>query len=211
MRNLAGFATAMVATFALVAIAPVVLAGVDKLKPAAGAKAADLKSYDRIVIEDLTDGVDKKLPKPDEDAKYHADVVAAGKIFADVLADKIDKSGTFKGTSRAPVEGKALLIGGRLTKYKVSNLAGRYIGFGAGSKIGAIIEVKDAQTGRLIGTIALKLGGVAIPGAINVVQTVGRFMDGGAMRVSDELLIAKGVKHREETGRQGRLREKYTH
>ena len=30
-----------------------------------------------------------------------------------------------------------------------------------------------------------------------------------SLRIADEILIAKGAKFREETGRQGRLREKY--
>ena len=194
----------------LLAFAPAALAGVGKFKPAAGEKKVELRSYGSLVIADLADAVDKQLPDEAENTKFHADVVAAGKQFADVLAEKIRRSEGFESVTRGPAAKEGLLMTGRMTKYKVSSVAGRYIGFGAGSKLGAILELRDAASGKLLGTIDVSLGSEAIPGAINAIQTVGRFMDGGAMRVADELLIAKRIKHREETGRQGRLREKYT-
>ena len=207
--RLAGRASLTVMACLLLALAPAAMAGVGKLKPASGFKKVDLRPYDSITIVDLTDGVEEQLPDEAENASYHREVVAAGAQFADVLSTKIGRSQGFRSVTRAPAATSGLVLAGRMTRYKVSNVAARYIGFGAGSKLGAVIELKDAASGKLLGTIDVDLGSEAIPGAINAIQTVGRFMDGGAIRVADELLIAKRIKHREETGRQGRLREKY--
>jgi len=208
-----------IASLLVLALAPCALAGVGKFKPAGNEKKPDLRDYQTIVITDFTDAVEGKMPDAAEEAQYRSDVQAAGKLFADILAEKVRRSEGFTAVTRAPTVPAApedllvagnLLVTGKLTRFKASNLAGRYIGFGAGSKLGALIEFRDAADSRLLGTVEVSLGSENIPGAINAIQTVERFMDGGAIRVSDELLIAKKLKHREETGRQGRLREKYT-
>ena len=215
MGNPGRVSRAVFAMMLALALAPAAIAGVGKFKPASGVEKPDLRNYQTIVITDFTDGVEKKVPDPAEAEKFHASVVSAGKLFADILAEKVRRSEGFTSVSRVPTAPADLLVAGnllvtgKLTRFDASNVAMRYVGFGQGSKLDAVIELREATDGRLLGTIDVSLGSESIPGAINAIQTVERFMDGGSIRIADELLIAKRIKHREETGRQGRLREKY--
>ncbi len=186
------------------------LADTSKLQATDKDAAKALKTYDSIVILDIGDGVAKKLDDAAENDAYHAEVVNAGKQFADALANKLRGSSKgFAAISREKVDGKALLVDGSITDLKTSNMVGRYIGLGAGAALVATLNVKDAESGKALGTIEIDLSSSPIPGAGNVIQTVDRFIDGAAARSRDELLIAKGALAREQTGRSGRAREAY--
>jgi hypothetical protein len=173
-------------------------------------KAVDLRGYERIQVLPFADATKPKFDKPEDEAEFRAKVQEASVRFAQMVADRLVATNSFEQSSSAPVEGKGLVVGGEILVYKESNLAGRYIGLGFGSaEFDAKVQVKDAETGKVLGTMTIEFSSSAIPGAVNVVQTTGVLMDSAAQKVRDELLIAKRVKHREETGRSGREREKY--
>jgi hypothetical protein len=197
------------ALFALL-ISAAAQAGISKLKPSKGFKPVNLRDYTVVVIEDFGDGVEKPMKTPEDTAARREAVLEAGKKLADALAAKLTESKAFAEIARETRPGKVLVIGGKITDFRAANLAGRYIGLGAGSRFDALVEVRDAESGTVLGAVKVDLGGSAIPGVTNLIQTVDRFIDGTVVRVSDEILIAKGAKFREQTGRAGRLREKYT-
>ncbi len=187
-------------------------AAVGRLKGAKAFRKVDLHAYTQVVVVDLADAVEKRPEDAEDQAEYTGAIAAAAKSWADNLAERFRASNKFESVERAAHDGEhVLVVGGRITGYRQSNAAGRYIGLGAGSRFEGVIELKDGASGKLLGTIAFDFTSDAIPGVANVVQTVARFIDGTAQRTHDEVLIAKGALFREETGRSGRLREKYNH
>lgn len=194
---------------ALLALPLAAAAGTSKFDPARGFKARDLKGYTRVAVEPLADGVKGSAKDPDEEKQRRERIAEAGAVFAAELAQRLAESGKFEAVGKAPVEGATLLIGGRIVKFERGNAVARYSGVFGRSRFGARVELKDANTGRLLGHVDVEIASSVIPGAVNVIQSVSQFMEGGAIRVRDEILIARGDLKREQTGRSGRLREKY--
>lgn len=192
----------------LLSVATAATSAVGKFDPA-GRDRTPLKAYPVLVVRALVDAVEKR-PEGDKAAGFAEDVKAGGAEFASRLVDKLNEDAALKRTvSREPPEGEYAVVEGRIVDFHDGNLAQRYIGLGGRDRFGAEIEVRDGRTGELLGTISIELKGSPIPGASNLIQTTGTFITGAAARVRDELLIAAGDKRRENTGRQGRLREKY--
>ena len=207
MSPILRFATALVA---VVALSPYgAQASVSKYDAARGSSARDLRAHERVAVEPLVDAVE--IPKKDrgDEAELRAIVAEAGRAFADHLVKRLGESGAFDSVARAPSEEATLVIGGRITKYVRGNAVARYSGVFGRSRFAATVELRDAKTGKLLGDLDVEVASSVIPGAVNVIQSVGQFMEGSAIRVRDEILIARGDRRREETGRQGRLREKY--
>jgi hypothetical protein len=184
------------------------IAAVGKFDPE-GSDRTPLKAYPVLVVRDLADAVEKR-PEGDEAAAFADEVKAGGAEFAAKLAEKLAADPALKRqVVREAPAGPHAVVEGRIVDFHDGNLAQRYIGLGGRDRFGAVVEVKDGTTGELLGTVEIDLKGSVIPGAGNLIQTTGNFIDGAAARVRDELLIAAGDKRREDTGRQGRLREKY--
>ena len=194
---------------ALLALPLSAAAGTEKFDPARGFKARDLKGYTRVAVEPLVDGVKGKYKDAEEEKVRRQRIANAGVLFAAELAHRLEESGKFEAVGKAPVEGATLLIGGTITKFERGNAVARYSGVFGRARFGARVELKDAATGKLLGHVDFEIASSMIPGAVNVIQSVSQFMEGGAIRVRDEILIARGDLKREETGRSGRLREKY--
>jgi hypothetical protein len=194
---------------ALFLAVPLAAQAVGKFDPERGTRAKDLRQYDRVAVEPLIDAVPFKNRDPAVEAKIRKTIADAGVAFADSLVRRLAETGKFEAVGRAPTEGATLLIGGQVVKYDPGNAIARYSGVFGRSRFGARIELKDAASGKLLGHIDVDVASSLIPGAVNVIQSVGQFMEGSAIRVRDEILIARGDLHREQTGRQGRLREKY--
>lgn len=175
-----------------------------------GKKQADLRGYDTIQVAEFIDATQPKFDRPEDERAYRAIVAEGTTRFAELLVEQLARTNAFKSVSRAAPQGKAAVVGGKITIYKESNVAARYIGLGiGGAEFDATVEVKDAESGTPLGTMTIAVGSSPVPGATNVVQTVGFLMDSGAQGFTEETLIAKHAKHREETGRSGRSRERY--
>jgi hypothetical protein len=185
-------------------------ADVSKLR---GRKPVDLRPFSVIVVEDFADGVKKKLKNEEANARYHEEVVVAGRKIADEVARRLRESKAFGRVERAGAgegdEVGSAILSGRVTEFRDANLAGRYIGIGTGAKVRIEASVRDQKEERAMGTMKGVYATSWIPGVANLIQSADRFIDGLSMRIADEVLFAKGAKRREETGRQGRLREKY--
>lgn len=172
-------------------------------------KQADLRGYETVQVGAFADATQPKFDKPEDEKEFRTLVAEAAQRFSEMVAEKLAATKSF-ATTREPASGKALVVDGKIVVYKESNIAGRYIGLGIGSaEFDVQIEVKDAESGKVLGTQTIEYSSSAIPGAVNALQTVGVLMDSAAQTFRDEMLIAKRVKHREETGRSGRARDKY--
>ena len=199
-----------IALVLLLAMPGGVSAGVDQFEPTRGFKARALAQYQRVAVEPLVDAVEDKLKDDDKEAERRKVITAAGQAFADHLVKRLLESGKFQSVARAPAPGATLLIGGRITRYVPGNAVVRYSGVFGRSKFRARVELKDAATGKVLGGIDVDVASSMIPGAVNMIQSIGQFMEGTAIRTRDEILIARGDLKREQTGRQGRAREKYS-
>ncbi|MFN7550615.1 MAG: hypothetical protein ACK59M_11845 [Pseudomonadota bacterium] len=198
----------IVTFFVVLAVADAAAAAVGKFDPA-GRDRTPLDAYPVLVVRDLADAVEKRA-EGDRAAAFADDVKAGGARFAAKLAEKLTADPALqRQVVRDAPAGAHAVVEGRIVDFHDGNLAQRYIGLGGRDRFGAVVEVKDGATGELLGTIEIDLKGSLIPGAGNLIQSTGNFIEGAAARVRDELLIAAGDKRRENTGRQGRLREKY--
>lgn len=195
----------------LLALPLAAAAGVDRFDAARGASAKELRTHVRVAVEPLVDAVPARRTKDAADeARLRETIAAAGVAFADALVKRLEETGKFESVARAPAQGATLLIGGRIVKFDAGNAVARYSGVFGRSKFGARVEFREAASGRLIGHVDVDVASSMIPGAVNLIQSVGQFMEGSAIRVRDEILIARGDVKREQTGRQGRAREKYS-
>jgi hypothetical protein len=195
---------------ALLAFPALAWAGISKFDPAKGVSREELRSYKVAYVEDFKDAVEGKLEDAEAEARHRETIKEIQVKFADKIAERLTQKGRFDTVTRQPVEGRAVIIGGRIINVKVSNAAARYTGVFGRSHLEAVIEARDAETGKPLGEIEVDLKSSPIPGGTNVIMTVSGFVDGAATRATEEILIANGQLRREQTGRQGRLREKYT-
>lgn len=194
------------ALFAFAAALPA-SADVTKLKPARGVKY-DYKAVEHVTIAVFTDATRKKPKDPADQEKHAAAVKAAAEQLAQHMIERLKAADVFDQVGAGDAASDGIVVTGRITDYRNSNLGMRYVGLGAGARFGAEMEVRDAH-GRLLGTAKGIYAGSFIPGAINFAMTSNRFIGGIGSRFADEILIAKGAMFREETGRSGRLREQY--
>lgn len=201
------------AALAAVLFAAAASADVSKLKGRSWREPPDFRKYDVVWVEDFTDDVDKKLKEEAENTKYHDGVTKVGKKLADRVAERLVESKAFARIERVakhePGAGDGLVVGGKITEYRDANIAGLYLGIGTGSRVRCEAWAHDANSDKILGSLKGVFATSFIPGVANLVQTANRFVEGLSLRISDEILIAKGAKHREETGHAGRLREKY--
>lgn len=206
------FSLAMVALAALL-FAAATAADVSKLKGKSWREPPNFRKYDVVWVEDFTDDVKKQLKDEAGNVEYHGGVVKVGKKLADRIAERLVESKAFARVERveshAKGAGDGLVIGGKITEYRDANIAGLYLGLGTGSRVRCEAWAHDANNTKILGALKGVFATSFIPGVANLVQTANRFVEGLSLRISDEILIAKGAKFREETGRQGRLREKY--
>jgi hypothetical protein len=172
-------------------------------------KGPPLAGYTTLVVRNLGDAVEKR-PTGDDAAAYAEDVKAGGQRFAEDLIEKLNRDEkNRRAIVREPPEGEYAVITGHITAFRDGNLATRYVGIGGRDRFSALVEVRDGRSDRLLGTIEVDMAGSFIPGLTNLIQTTNTFINGAAARVRDEVLIAVGDKRRVDTGREGRLREKY--
>src|SRR5205085_4750413 len=185
-----------------------------KLKGKSWREPPDFRKYDTIWVEDFSDSVKKQLDDADKNTKYHEGVTKVGRTLADRIAERLVESKAFARVERVASHpqgaGDGLVVGGKITEYRDANIAGLYPGIGTGSRVRCEAWAHDANNDKVLGALKGVFATSFIPGVANLVHAANRFVEGLSLRISDEILIAKGAKHREETGRQGRLREKYT-
>lgn len=106
----------------------------------------ELSAYDKIIVMDFNDSTKYKEPEK---------VKIAGRTFADLIALQIKNTKLFSEVSREKIPGKAIIVGGTITRYEEGSTAGRLlVGFGAGSSyFDAAVVFKDTETGEEIATL----------------------------------------------------------
>jgi hypothetical protein len=185
-------------------------ATVSRLMAPESRATADLRGYDRIVIEAPVAALQKPPKDPEELAATTARIAERGAEFADDLARRLRASGAFAAVSREPLAGRALVLRGRVLRFRDANIAQRVVGLFQGARLEVAFEVVDGETGALLGRAEADFSGGLRPGSwTNLVRSMDGFINGTAARLHDELLVAGGFRQREEVGRAARQREKY--
>lgn len=139
---------------------------------------ANLSHYNTIVIEDFSDGTEKKnLPE------------FVGKNFSDRISSSIRGKGISKTVSRTALPERSLIVTGYITRYEEGNPTLKLlIGMGAGSTyFDAKVILKDSSSGEVIGEIIADRNSWGLGGAIAASQTVEQFMNETAEKVAVEL------------------------
>ena len=191
--------------FATIAVVSVMLAAcgsTSRIKPSqapegdGAAQPASLRlspelvqGYSTVQVVDFEDATAHARIPERHRAEHIATVGQATRDFADRIATEIRETGAFPNVSRSPVEGKALVLGGRITRFKEGNGAARlFIGFGAGSSFfDATVVLKDHETGQVLGEIVVDRNSWPLGGVLAATQTVDRFMAGAAKKTAAEL------------------------
>lgn len=186
------------------------LANVTRLMAPESRATADLGGYDRIVVLAPEAALEKPPKDPEDLAATQARIAERGTEFADDLVRRLRESGAFAEVSRAPVAGRALLLRGRVLRFRDANIAQRVVGLFQGARLEVAFEVVDNESGALLGRAEADFSGGLRPGSwTNLIRTMDGFINGAAARLHDELLVAAGFRQREEVGRAARQREKY--
>jgi hypothetical protein len=196
--------------FAALTLASPAAANVSRLMQPDSRAGADLARYERIVVMDFEPALERVSDVPEKAAAQRAAALEGGREIAEGVVERLRASGEYAEVSRKPLEGEAVVLRGRITAYRDANLLQRAVGLFQGPRLEAEIEAIDAESGERVGRLTLDFSGSLRPGSwTSLIRTNGGFINGSAARITDELLIATGKRAREETGRAGRLREKY--
>lgn len=186
------------------------MANVTRLMAPDSRATADLSGYDRIVVLVPEAALAKPSTDPEDATAVEAQIAERGAEFADGLAARLRASGAYAEVGRGSVVGRALVVRGRVLRFRDANLAQRVVGLFQGARLEIAFEVVDNETGALLGRAEADFSGGLRPGSwTNLVRSMDGFLNGTAARLTDELLVAGGFRQREEVGRAARQREKY--
>jgi hypothetical protein len=116
------------------------------------------------------------------------------RTFADTIAQEIRKTGIFQEVTRdGTAPPSTIVVSGDITEYEPGSTGLRlFVGHGAGrSEFDAVVELRDAESNRLLGTVVVDKNSWPMPGAVGASQTVDTFMSGAAKKIASELQKAK--------------------
>lgn len=167
---------------------------ISKIQPSTEGQATDLTKYSRVVVSSFEDKVSEKAKDPEVQARRRTGV---GR-FRELLALELRSSGAFTQVStEASTEPNTLLIGGAVTRYvEGSGFARLAIGLGAGNAyFDATVEIRDAATKQLLGTVVVDRNSWGGGGMISMSQSLDSFMNEAARNVSAQIVAAKTVGH----------------
>ncbi len=153
----------------------------------------DLSAYDSVVVLDFTDGTDTSKLKPEQVSLHNKLMVNNLRIFSDLIAQKITETHAYSQVSRDPVQGKALVVSGKVTRLDEGNGTLRLlVGFGAGSSyFDAMVQLTDAESGTVIASASTDNNSWALGGGLAATQTVQSFMELSATRIAARLSDGK--------------------
>jgi hypothetical protein len=201
---------ALLAVALLLVLPAASLANVTRLMAPESRASADLRGYDRIVVLAPVAALEKPPKDSADAAALQARLDLRAVELADDLARRLRESGAFATVGREPVAGRALVLRGRVLRFRDANLAQRVVGLFQGARFEASFEVVDNDSGALLARAEADFSGGLRPGSwTNLVRSMDGFINGTAARLHDELLVAGGFRQREEVGRAARQREKY--
>jgi hypothetical protein len=164
------------------------------LRQPAGATQAALTPYDRVVVRDFADRVSSTAPPEYQDQAREA-MQDVTKSFSDTIAEEIRKTGVFQEVTRQATTAapSTIAVTGDITRYEKGRGALRmFVGHGAGrSEFDAVVELRDAESNKLLGTLVVDRNSWPLPGAVGASQTPDTFMKGAAKKIASELQKAK--------------------
>ena len=163
------------------------------LKSADEATVLDFSGYDRVVVLDFADQTNKSGMKADKRVLYEAKTATATRIFAEMIAAEIRKTGAYAEVLREPSGQPAITVSGTIIVYKEGNAAARaLIGLGAGSSyFDAEVLFSDLITSERLADVRVDKNSWALGGGLAAGQTVEHFMQGAAKKIARELAQAK--------------------
>lgn len=165
------------------------------LKAGAGKSVTELARFNKIVIQDFTDGASAKVKGEKKIETIHK----LGKIkasFPDLLAEEIERTGAFQQVARSgAVDRETLLVAGEISRYDEGDANLRlWVGMGAGSSyFDATVEFRDGLTRAVLGTIQVDKNSWGLGGLGAAGQTPETFMREAARKIASELQKVKTV------------------
>ena len=163
------------------------------IKRPGGADPAALTQYDRIIVKDFADRVTPRTQPQYQDQTRQA-MQDVTRTFSDMIADQVRRTGVFQEVAR---EGAAspgtIAVTGDITQFERGRGTLRtFIGHGAGrSEFDAVVELRDAESNKLLGTVIVDKNSWPLPGAVAGTQTADSFMEAAAKKIANELQRAK--------------------
>ncbi|NRB10544.1 MAG: DUF4410 domain-containing protein [Rickettsiaceae bacterium] len=151
------------------------------------ASIPDFSHYNRVIVKDFTNGVKGKSKNK----------MAAGKIFADIIAKNIKAEKAFDIVERnTESEEHALIIEGKITQLEEgSPFARMMIGFVGNSHFDAEVQFRDNQTKELLANIDVNKMSWPLGGVISASQNVESHMTSAASKICCECKKAKKAKN----------------
>lgn len=179
-----------------VALATALLAGcgtTSGIKRPGGTDPAALTQYDRIIVKDFADRVTPRTTPEyqDQTRQVMQDVT---RTFADMIAEEVRRTGVFQEVARDGTAAPGTIaVTGDITQFERGRGALRtFLGHGAGrSEFDAVVELRDADSNRLLGTVVVDRNSWPLPGAVAGTQTADSFMGAAAKKIASELQKAK--------------------
>lgn len=156
--------------------------------------AADFSRYRHVIVRDFANQTRIGTRNPAKRAVREGQAVAAGKRFADEIAEGLQASSGFDSVERQGTPGPdTLVIEGSVTKYKPGNRAMRLmVGFGAGSaNFDARVAFVDGASGRELSFMKVDKNSWFLGGVLAAMQSVDDFIDGAAEKVAEQTVRAK--------------------
>jgi hypothetical protein len=171
-----------------------------KSTPASGsgeqkaAIAADFSRFSKVIVRDFENAVESKTKDAAKREVQMSQATAAGKRFADLIAEGLKGNPAFSSVAReGEPDAQTLVIGGQVTKYKKGNRALRLVvGFGAGSaNFDARVSFVDGASGSELSHVVVDKNSWFLGGIMAAAQTVDDFVEGAATKVAEETIRAK--------------------
>jgi len=157
-----------------------------------GTTMPSLAGYSRVVVNDFTNQAHFPGTDPAKRQGYEDQLAIAGRTFADWIAAELRTTGAFAEVSRTPIEDKAAVVSGIITRYHEGSAAMRFlVGLGAGSSyFDADVMVTDGQDRHTIGTFLVDKNSWFLGGGVAATQTPETFMRGAAKKIAKDLAAA---------------------
>jgi hypothetical protein len=178
-----------------VALAALVVSGCHSSKFQRNDGAPSAADYRVVVVGDFPPR-DASTPKAGRATLQ--DATAAGQRFAVMLEEELRLHGVRGVIRRGAPEPGALLVEGELTAYDPGNALLRgTVGFGlGGADFEATLRLVDADSRKVLGTIALDKQSFPVAGVAGALHDVDILMRTAAERAAAEVAIAQGALER---------------
>jgi hypothetical protein len=158
--------------------------------------AADLSRFNKVSVEDFTDGASQKASPAKRETKEH-EMQRVTRDFADMLAWEIGHKCIFEQVTRNGTnDNQTLIIRGTITRYEEGSPSARlWVGMGAGSSyFDAAVEFRDGGSGEAFGSIDANRNSWVLGGGLAAAETPDSFMREAARKVAEELARLKGAR-----------------